>query len=1446
MNQPVPSDDILARVIDCTAEVLGTSPGEVAPTTPLAALGLESFTAVRLRRRIRERTGCDLPLTAFLGDSATVRAVADRVLADRAPEDVPPSGAPGPEAAPGAREHGGGDFPLTPIQASYLAGRAEGLPLGGVATFYYYEYDRTPGDTDPLVDVARLETAWNRLITHHPMLRMTVDDRGRQHILEAPGPYRIGVTDVRHERAERVRETLSAQRLERSHQNRPTGSWPLFDLHATLLPDGRTRLHVGVDVLLTDLAGWMLLMRQWGRLVDDPAHRLPEPRARFADLQRARVTDPEWAARRARDHAYWAERAPGLPPAPRLPLLRDLADTTPPRFVRSAAELDAGTWAALRARCTEHAVTPTAALLAAFAVVLGRWGAGEQLCLNTTLFDRPEDEAGAEGVVGDFTTTALVGTPPFDPAGWKGFADYATAVNHRFWEDLDHRSVSGVEVIRELRTHTSPTVGAPSHPVVFTSGVGLAGDGEAPAAWIGREVHGISQTPQVLLDHIVWDEGGRLRLAWDSVEGAFPDGWIQVLLDAYVRLLRTLTDADAWRDIALGWDPSFHPEEPLDTTPFPTAGPLLHDPAADAARRHPRRPALRTSTTTVSHARLADNAAATAALLAAHGVGPGDMVAVACEKGAAQITAVLGVSLSGAGYLPVEPTWPAARIAAVCERAGVRHALTGRGVRTDWPDTVTVHRLTAAGRPARGATAPAEPAATLAVPRPDDLAYTIFTSGSTGSPKGVEIQHRAARTTVDDIVDRFAIGPEDRVLALSALSFDLSVFDIYGVLGAGGCLVLPEPARQRDPQHWLEQAGRHGITVWNTAPALLEMLVEYAEMEPEAAATALRTLRLVMLSGDWIPLSLPDRLRRLAPQAKVMSLGGATEASIWSITHPVEHTDPGWRSIPYGRALRAQSFFVLDENGGPCPVGEAGELFIGGDGLARGYTGDPAQTAERFAVHPVLGRRLYRTGDLGRWTADGTIEFLGRVDRQVKIRGHRIELGEVEAVLARHPAVRQCVVSSVRGPDGRPRLVAHLSPRGASEPPTAEELADALRERLPDYMVPSRFVILDQLPVTANGKIDHAALTAPAGPVAAAGADALAAGADALRAGSGVSTASAGVPAAGTGSEPPGAGLSAADTGVPTADADGPAAVAVERNDIRAHSGPAPAGEEAVSVGRSPVDGQWAVAAVAEAAALGLEVAVVIRPGGLRADQALEASARWLRTVARATGSAPVQARLPADGLAEVVCPPDGRKSTAPAPDAGPALPSDVSRPDGDADGRTPSHGRRTATPAPDASTGDRTPSHGDEMTGDGTPSHGGDLVGERAPSHRRRTATPAPVDPAVWEALTAVLADFTDSPVTPESTFAALGATSLTLVLTHRRLREGIAPGLALADMFEHPTVAALAARITARRATDTAEPAGGDGTGAVRPPTSPQSERPARRSSRLAARALAEETTR
>jgi acyl-coenzyme A synthetase/AMP-(fatty) acid ligase len=250
----------------------------------------------------------------------------------------------------------------------------------------------------------------------------------------------------------------------------------------------------------------------------------------------------------------------------------------------------------------------------------------------------------------------------------------------------------------------------------------------------------------------------------------------------------------------------------------------------------------------------------------------------------------------------------------------------------------------------------------------------------------------------------------------------------------------------------------------------MELLVDHAEHE----GTDLGSLRLVLLSGDWIPLTLPGRIRALAPHAEVISLGGATEGSIWSISHPIGEVDPAWTSIPYGRPLANQSFHILGPGLRDVPVGVPGDLYIGGAGVATGYWRDPGRTAASFLTRPGTGERLYRTGDLGRYDADGVIEFLGRADAQVKIRGYRIELGEIETHLARHPDVAECVVTT-DGEGTRAQLVAYVVTPGLDP----VRLRAHLAETLPAYMIPTRFVALDQLPLTANGKVDRRRLPAP-------------------------------------------------------------------------------------------------------------------------------------------------------------------------------------------------------------------------------------------------------------------------------------------------------------------------------------------------------------------------------
>ncbi len=353
---------------------------------------------------------------------------------------------------------------------------------------------------------------------------------------------------------------------------------------------------------------------------------------------------------------------------------------------------------------------------------------------------------------------------------------------------------------------------------------------------------------------------------------------------------------------------------------------------------------------------------------------------------------------------------------------------------------------------------------------PGDLAYVIFTSGSTGTPKGVMIEHAAALNTIHDINDRHGVNAHDRVLALSALHFDLSVYDVFGLLAAGGALVLPDASQQREPAAWLELANRHHVTIWNSVPALMDMFVEHARLLGGAPS-----LRVVMMSGDWIPVTLAAAIASLLPHARIWSLGGATEASIWSIQYPITPADRHRTSIPYGRPMRNQRFHVLDEALRPRPTWVPGDLYIAGTGLARGYLGDDTKTRAAFLRHPATGERLYRTGDLGRYLPGGDIEFLGRADSQVKIRGHRIELGDIEAALLRHSDVHAAAAVAAGERGGPRRLIAYAVTETASE----DELRQALGRELPGYMLPARIVPLDRLPLTANGKVDRNRLPPP-------------------------------------------------------------------------------------------------------------------------------------------------------------------------------------------------------------------------------------------------------------------------------------------------------------------------------------------------------------------------------
>jgi pyochelin synthetase len=905
-------------------------------------------------------------------------------------------------------------FPLTHVQAAYLLGRRDVFAYGGVACHAYGEVAFVA--LDPL----RLQRAWRALIQRHDMLRAVMDANGFQRVLQVVPEYQIAVVDLRGSAADEVAAAMGSVRDELDHAIHQEDKWPLFDLRVTLTDKGAL-LHVSIDFLIADYVSIHLLLDELQRLHDQPELTLPSLPVTFRDYlvaERQLHAGPHHEL----DRTYWWQRIDQLPPAPELPVLERPAASASVRFRRLQMNLQPDAWKALRHQAGANGVTASCAILSAYAEVIGRWSSQSRFTLDITLLNRLPLHPQVGSLVGDFTSVSLLAV---EADAGAPFRTRAETVQAQLWRDMDHRLCSGIEVIREIARRRGP--GAALMPIVFTSAIGL-NDGRGWESGFsggdGELVHGISQTPQVWIDCQVMERRGELAVNWDVREGVFPQGVVQDMFDAFADLLRRLAvDDQAWKSAApMRFPPAqLERRREINDTRRPLREGLLHEGLVAQSLRTPDQIAVIAGGRSMSYGELLGRATAVAEVLRAAHCAPRDIVAIVMDKGCEQVVAVLGVLLAGAAYLPIDTNQPTIRRNRLLADAGVGHVLTQSSLADDtsWPGNVVrtaVDTLTPKSSP------PEVPPCGIS---PDDLAYVIYTSGSTGAPKGVMISHRSVVNTIDDINRRFNVGPQDRILGLANLGFDLSVYDIFGPLGVGGCIVLPDHDRGSDPSHWAALLDKHAVTLWNSVPAQLQMLSDCLAASPHNDRS---TLRVAMLSGDWIPVSLPNQIRHLIPSVELVSLGGATEAAIWSIFFPIGKVPADWRSIPYGKPLTNQTFQVLDAALRPCPEWVTGELHIGGAGLARGYLADDAKTAERFIRHPDTGERLYRTGDLGRYLGDGTIEFLGRKDFQVKIRGHRIELAEIEAALLAHPGVAQAVVL-VDGDRFERRLAAFVTPQ---------------------------------------------------------------------------------------------------------------------------------------------------------------------------------------------------------------------------------------------------------------------------------------------------------------------------------------------------------------------------------------------------------------------------------
>lgn len=943
-------------------------------------------------------------------------------------------------------------FPLTDIQQAYVFGRSGLYALGNVSTHCYFELEAEG------LDLSRVNRAWQRLIDQHSMMRaVMLPDGEHQQILKEVPSYQIKILDVRNESLSKAEKALAQVRAEMSHQVIEINTWPLFEVRASRFNHNKVRLHVSFDNVIFD--GWSMfyLMREWARLYREPAAPLPALNCSFRDYVLA-LGALKKTELYLKDQAYWQTRLVELPAAPQLPLAQKPESMKQQHFCRLDGRVDIKAWQKMKQQAAIVGLTPSSILLTAYAEVLAVWSKQARFTINLTQFNRLPLHSQVNDIVGDFTSLTLLAV---DQSQGETFLEKGRCLQAQLLRDLDHPYVGGVEVQRQLaKVHgTQHNV----MPIVFTSALGVEQWDTAgkEAKWLGKLVYNITQTPQIWLDHQVVEDKEGLLLIWDAVEGLFPEGMLEDMFEAYYDLLQRLANMpEVWNQKAhsLIAVPGIIKIQEANHREVPVAEETLYRLFEKNVMKNPQHPAVIASDRTLTYEELTWQVDRVAGFLKSRKIQPNTLVAVCMEKGWEQVAAVLGIVKAGAAYLPIDPENPETRREQLLHDGKVRIVLTQSWlieklncvkdfecVAIDYTDFAYVD-------------------AEADQSRPDDLAYVIYTSGSTGKPKGVMLDHRSVVNTILDVNRRFKVGPNDKVLAISNLNFDLSVYDIFGILAAGGSIVMPDASKHREPSHWTTLVGKEKITIWNTVPAFMQMLLE--EVEDQELP---QSLRLVLLSGDWIPLDLPSSIKAHFRKAEVISLGGATEAAIWSIVYPVHKLDAGWKSIPYGKPMDNQRFYVLNEWLGNCPVLVTGQLYIGGIGIAKGYWRDQERTQSRFITNPNTGELLYKTGDLGRYLPDGNIEFLGREDFQVKIRGHRIELGEIESAILEYPHVQSAVVVvekevvSLAGgvvlKEDKPKII--------------HELHAYLTKRLPGYMVPQKIMALDEMPLNVNGKVDR-------------------------------------------------------------------------------------------------------------------------------------------------------------------------------------------------------------------------------------------------------------------------------------------------------------------------------------------------------------------------------------
>ncbi|HEY3873468.1 MAG TPA: amino acid adenylation domain-containing protein [Actinocrinis sp.] len=840
---------------------------------------------------------------------------------------------------------------------------------------------------------------------------------------------------------------------------------PPFRLTLARLGDGDHLLVIVVHHIAMDGWSWGVLTRELAegyreRTTGEPARRTPAA-LRYADV--AEAQRERFSGRRGRDQLdYWRAQLSGVP-ALELPTDRPRPTIWDGTGDLVRIDLPAGLLAEADRFARSRRATRYMVLLAVFQALLARASGQVDFAVGAPVAGRTR--AGTQDMLGLFANTLVLRA---DLSGRPTFDELLARVRDTMLGAFGHADTPIERIVQELAPERDL-----SRDPFYQVSLSLL-DIREPAALPGLAVEAVEPpvtgTPSELFLNITAAPDGTVNARLQYATALFDRARITRLAAGFAELLRAALAEPGATAAGLAARLDLLPEGERDrllhswndnvaAMPDRTVTELF----SEQALATPDAVAIRTSTQEIGYAELDAATSRLAHHLRALGVGPGSLVTVCLERGPQLLTALLAVLKAGGAYVPIDPAYPSSRVAFMAEDSGAEVMITQSALEARvagaTKHTVLVDRDgDRAAIEARSAASPEQTAVA------DDLAYIMYTSGSTGTPKGVMIHHRALTNFVLSALDRPGIKPGDLVAALTTVSFDLSVVEMYSPLVVGATVLLADREQARDPERMADLLAAAGPTHMQATPPTFGMLLDSGWRAPKGLT--------VLSGGEKLPYGLAARIA--AHGAVVWDAYGPTEATVWAMTTEL---------LPDGRVADSApqsnyTLYVLDPHLEPVPVDSIGELYIGGPSVAQGYRRRPALTAEKYLPDPhgaVPGGRMYRTGDLVRRHQDGSVEILGRADRQIKVRGHRVEPGEIEAALLGHDAIRAAVVRPTASASGEPQLTAYILPRGDAVPPP-EKLREFLLRTLPEAMAPTAYVVLASFPLTPSGKVDYDAL----------------------------------------------------------------------------------------------------------------------------------------------------------------------------------------------------------------------------------------------------------------------------------------------------------------------------------------------------------------------------------